>query len=94
MTQKNQLKKYVTTIDTTQGHVFDFRRKITRTYKSVVIFHSIIVFKSVLSFAFQAEKDYLYKEGQFLIFLPNSLLPSFALIFYLVYYSFMRQIGK
>jgi hypothetical protein len=57
----------------------DFRRKITRTYKSVVIFHSIIVFKSVLSFAFQAEKDYLYKEGQFLIFLPNSLLPSFAL---------------
>jgi hypothetical protein len=47
----------------------------------VVIFHSIIMFKSVLSFAFQAEKDYLYdsyKEGQFLFFLPNSLLPSFA----------------
>jgi hypothetical protein len=41
----------------------------------VVIIHSIIMFKSVLSFAFQAEKDYLYKEGQFLIFLPNSLLP-------------------
>jgi hypothetical protein len=36
------------------------------------------MFKSVLSFAFQAEKDYLYKEGQFLIFLPNSLIPSFA----------------
>ena len=35
--------------------------------------------KSILSFAFQAENDYLYKEGQFLIILPNSLLPSFAL---------------
>jgi hypothetical protein len=39
----------------------------------VDIFQSIIMFKSVLSFAFQAEKDYLYKEGQFLFFLPNSL---------------------
>jgi hypothetical protein len=59
----------------------NFRRKITRTCKCVVIFHSIIMFKSVLSFAFQAEKDYLYdlyKEGQFLFVLPNSLLPSFA----------------
>jgi hypothetical protein len=39
------------------------------------------MFKSVLSFALQAEKDYLYdlyKEGQFFFFLPNSLLPSFA----------------
>ena len=57
----------------------DFRREMTRTYKSVVIFHSVILFKSVFFFAFQAEKNYLYKEGQFLIFLPNSLLPSFAL---------------
>ena len=56
----------------------DFRRKITRTHKFVVIFPSIIVFKSVLSFAFQADKDCLYKEDRFLIFLPISLLPSFA----------------
>jgi hypothetical protein len=56
----------------------DFRRKITRTYKSVVFFLSIIMFKSVLSFAFQAENGYLYKEDQFLTFLPNSLLPSFT----------------
>jgi hypothetical protein len=63
----------------------DFRRKITRIYKSVVIFHSIIMFKSVLSFAFQAEKDYVYKEGQFIFFLPNSLLPSFALRLWYIY---------
>jgi hypothetical protein len=34
--------------------------------------------KFVLSFAFQAETDCLNKEGQFWIFLPNSLLPSFG----------------
>jgi hypothetical protein len=42
----------------------------------VGILLSILMFKSVLSFAFQAEKDYLYKEGQFLFF-SAELVASF-----------------
>jgi hypothetical protein len=34
------------------------------------------MFKPVLSFAFQAENDYLYKEGQFLFF-SAELVASF-----------------
>ena len=56
----------------------DLDEKIILIHKSVVIFHSIIMFKLVLSFTFQAETDFLNKAGQFWIFLPNSLLPSFG----------------
>ena len=60
-----------------QGLILD--ENITLIHKYVVIFYSIIMVKLVICFTFQAETECLYREGQFMIFLPNSLLPSFAL---------------